>query len=949
MALTAIDRYQLVDEIGRGGMAIVYRAVDPRFRRDVAVKVMTGQMEQDPTLRARFEREAQTIAALEHPAIVPVYDFGEDAGRPYLVMRLMTGGTLADRLKTGALAIDETARILNRIGSALERAHQEGIVHRDLKPSNILFDQYGDAFLTDFGIARLAESSVTLTGEAVIGTPDYMSPEQVHGDRQIDGRSDIYALGVITFEMLTGQRPYHADTPAKTMMRHLMDPVPDIRQVRPDLPQAVDTVITRSMAKEPAERFKTATELTMSLSAISAATLGPLVPPPDETVAAKPPVKPEAGPQTEPAETVPEADGGEPAAELAGEALAEPVNEISAEPETEPVVEPEVEAGAVTEVAGPEMDQAETVLESSLPQTEVAPPPEIAGPAEVGAPVPSGRPARSRPKWLWPVAGAAIVLIVAAVVVAVILSGRSGQNETASETGHSPVAETQAPPESTEPAAVTGGEENQDQGEVMSDAQAAEAATVEAEERSRAEAFEPFFSKLESGDVEGALALADELVAAYPQDAAAYTQRSEVRRMLGDLDGALADAEQAVALAPEAAGGYLALGTAQREMGQLPEALDSNQRALQLNEADPNAHFQLGLTLRAMGNLPEALAELTLAAELMPEEGAVHTVRADLLREMGRPEEALAELARAVELDPENPDLQANLASLLLFDLNRPDEAVEHYGQAIALDPDNGRRFTDRAIAYRFMGDADAALADHERAVRLSPDDPQAHFERALTVLDLLGDPEAALDDLNQALEMDPGWADAYALRGQIYYQHLDDLDRALADFDKAVELAPESDWILASRAAFFRDTGDADAALADYSRAIEVAPDNPANYLERGDLYLNAFNEPDPGVADFDRAVHLRPDDPTVYLSRAQALAWALGDYDPALADLEHCLALDPDLYWCYYEKARIFDALGDTGAAAENYRAYLDHVYEPDCPECQEEAARYLEEKGP
>jgi serine/threonine-protein kinase len=179
MSQDNVSRYQVVEEIGRGGMATVYRAFDPMFKRDVAVKIMSGELLQDPLLRARFEREAQTIAALEHPAIVPVYDFGEDAGRLFLVMRYMDGGTLTDRLSQGSLSIAETTSILARIGGALERAHQKGIIHRDLKPSNILFDSYNDAFLADFGIARLTESSVTLTGDAVIGTPAYITPTRL--------------------------------------------------------------------------------------------------------------------------------------------------------------------------------------------------------------------------------------------------------------------------------------------------------------------------------------------------------------------------------------------------------------------------------------------------------------------------------------------------------------------------------------------------------------------------------------------------------------------------------------------------------------------------------------------------------------------------------------------------------------------------------------------------
>ena len=201
-------------------MATVYEAKDPRFDRVVAVKVLPREFMHDPEFRGRFTREAKTIAALEHPAIVPVYDFGEEDGQPFLVMRLMRGGSLTEKMLAGPISIEETSQILKRIGSALDRAHSMGIVHRDMKPSNILFDEYGEAYLADFGIVQISSSTDALTvSGSLVGTPAYMSPEQVYGDKKLDGRSDIYALGVILFQMLTGTPPYSADTPARMMMK----------------------------------------------------------------------------------------------------------------------------------------------------------------------------------------------------------------------------------------------------------------------------------------------------------------------------------------------------------------------------------------------------------------------------------------------------------------------------------------------------------------------------------------------------------------------------------------------------------------------------------------------------------------------------------------------------------------------------------------------------------
>ena len=265
MTPTKIGRYLIITELGRGGMATVFQAHDPSFKRDVAIKVLPREFLHDPTFRSRFEREAQTIAALEHPAIVPVYDFGEEEGQPYLVMRYMPGGSLADRLRDGPLETAEIAKVLQRIGAALDRAHSQGMVHRDLKPGNILFDQYSDPHLADFGIVKLTQQTSTFTGAGVIGTPAYMSPEQAKGDANIDGRSDIYALGAILFEMLTGIQPYNADTPMGLAVMHIVEPVPRILKVRPDLPPGCETIITRAMAKEREDRYARASELAETL------------------------------------------------------------------------------------------------------------------------------------------------------------------------------------------------------------------------------------------------------------------------------------------------------------------------------------------------------------------------------------------------------------------------------------------------------------------------------------------------------------------------------------------------------------------------------------------------------------------------------------------------------------------------------------------------------------
>lgn len=265
-----IGRYEVKAELGRGGMATVFHGYDPRFKRDVAIKVLPREFLHDPSFRARFEREAQTIAALEHAAIVPVYDFGEQSGVPYFVMRLMPGGSLADHLKQkGSLTLPDVSRIFNRLAPALDYAHSKGVIHRDLKPGNILFDQNNDPYLSDFGIAKLTQGSASFTGSAIVGTPSYMSPEQARSDAVVDARSDVYALGAILFELLTGQTPYKGDTPMSVVVKHITEPVPRILSVDPNLPADCETLISKAMAKDPDARYQTAGEFASALETVA--------------------------------------------------------------------------------------------------------------------------------------------------------------------------------------------------------------------------------------------------------------------------------------------------------------------------------------------------------------------------------------------------------------------------------------------------------------------------------------------------------------------------------------------------------------------------------------------------------------------------------------------------------------------------------------------------------
>ncbi len=262
-----IGGYEIRERIGKGGMATVYLAVQTSMNRPVAIKLLPHDMMKDESYLQRFEREVSIVSTLEHRNIVPVHDHGNYNGQPYIVMRYMNAGSVDDLIRKGPLEPDRYLDIITQIAPALDYAHGKQILHRDLKPSNILLDDHGGAYITDFGIARILGSEnagATLTTQGVLGTPSYMSPEQAQG-QPLDGRSDVYALGVMLFEMATGQRPFQSDTPYTIAVMHVTSPPPAPRSINANIPGAVEQVIYKALKKRPEDRYQSAMELAEAL------------------------------------------------------------------------------------------------------------------------------------------------------------------------------------------------------------------------------------------------------------------------------------------------------------------------------------------------------------------------------------------------------------------------------------------------------------------------------------------------------------------------------------------------------------------------------------------------------------------------------------------------------------------------------------------------------------
>jgi serine/threonine-protein kinase len=248
-----VGKYMIIERAGQGGMSAIFKALDTVTHEIVALKILSAAMAADPTFKARFSREIEVLRSLDHTHILPILDYGDFKGLPYIVMPFYPHGTLKSLIELG-VPLNAGIRIIKQVAEALEYSHGLGITHRDVKPSNILLDEKGNAVLSDFGIAQLTDASLSLTGSGLLGTPSYMSPEQCRG-KEIGNASDQYSLAVVLYEMVTGRTPFDAETPMSLMLNHLNDPIPNPRDINKNVPEEVEEVLLKALSKDPADRY----------------------------------------------------------------------------------------------------------------------------------------------------------------------------------------------------------------------------------------------------------------------------------------------------------------------------------------------------------------------------------------------------------------------------------------------------------------------------------------------------------------------------------------------------------------------------------------------------------------------------------------------------------------------------------------------------------------------
>jgi tetratricopeptide (TPR) repeat protein len=610
--------YRVIDQIGLGGMATVYKAYQPSMDRYVALKVLSTHLSQTPAFVKRFQQEAKMIAKLEHLHILPVYDHDEEGDYLYLVMRYIEAGTLKDRLNRGALSLEDTRRVVSQVGSALEYAHQMGVVHRDLKPSNILVDRQGDCYLTDFGIARMVEGALGMTGSNIIGTPQYMAPEQGESAR-VDHRADIYAMGVVIYEMLTGRPPYDAETPFAVVLKHLTEPLPLPRNLRPNLPEEVERVMLKALAKNPADRYQSMAELVAAFDrAVEAAPAG---------IAQVTPAAPLA------ATAEPVATGSLPASSAWRRWLA-------AQPPW--LLGAAVLGLIVLVVAGLILSQVPGRVEISGGQVQVILPTDTVMPTILPLPTATE----------------------AAVVIPPTITApptREKITATPKPTSTRVVLPTVAVSSAVEQAPALAGLVD----EAVAGRNWAEALTAISEAIKLDPANPQYYLRRAFiydaglGQMDKAVADASMAIELAPSLVEAWKTRGTASMHGGECGPALLDIEQAIALDPERFDSYVDRADVLRCLGRFDEAIADYGRGLALNPSSSWAYWTRGMLYEQKGDLAAALADYGQAITLQPDDAWASTdfynSRAGVYRALDQHRQALADCQMILQLIPNDP------------------------------------------------------------------------------------------------------------------------------------------------------------------------------------------------------------------------------------------------------------------------------------------------------
>ncbi|MBN1919617.1 MAG: protein kinase [Anaerolineae bacterium] len=808
---TTMGQYQILDELGRGGMAIVYKAWQPSLRRYVALKVLLPYLGNDPEFIQRFQQEGIVAANLSHPHIVTIYEVGQHEGHIFIAMEYVEGTSLEQLvLDQGALPLERAVGILRQVAEALDYAHKRRFLHRDIKPANILLAEDDRVVITDFGIAKALEGSgatarLTSTG-TVLGTPAYMSPEQIQG-LAVDHRSDLYALGIVAYEMLSGQVPFDGTTTA-LLYAQVNNPPPAITRFTPGLPQHVEWTIARMLAKQSSERFVSAGEFVAALAGAA----GAAVPAPAYGISATPPMPapaPRGGTAVMPPGTQLPQYNGLPAS--APTASSQPYGTVPAN----------MPAG------GPPAPYGYPPTQAAAPSPAYGYPPAASGWAE---PVPAKK---KRAVWPWLVGGGILLVLVA---VAAVFGYFFLQRMTVARL----VEEGEAALAAQDYAA----------------AQVAFEAALEKDAENAAAYRGLGWAQYESGQYEAAGASFGNAVQLEPESVDGYKGQSISYYAVKDYENAYTASQQWVAREPNNLEAHNQLGLAAYQSRRHTEARDAFLRSLELGESETAFDGLSNLYLQ-QGEFDSLLEVSERWAQIAPESADAYRMMGLAFNGLNQCDPAINAFSRSLEIQEkaesyeglttvynkckdyegalttaekwinlDASDVKARVAyGNALMNLKRYDEAISVYKEANRIKETVGA-YLGLTVSYHQSGDYASSLTYGEKWIALAPTDPLAfsvtgwssfhlkRFDEAVTYFlqsaeiqenisayTGLCNAHYALEQYNEALvandrwvELEPRNANAHAFRGWIYVK-LGDCDFATQSFTTALEINPDYSW----------------------------------------------------------------------------------------------------------------------------------------------------------
>jgi serine/threonine protein kinase/tetratricopeptide (TPR) repeat protein len=871
LAGKTLGKYRLIEQLGRGGFASVYKAYQARLDRYVAVKVLHPHLVEGEDFLARFEREAKAVATLRHPNIVIVHDFDVEDNIYYMVMEFIDGQSLKEKLlqlnaSQTYMPLATIEQIMKCITEALDYAHDRGMLHRDVKPSNVILDTKGEAFLTDFGIARiLSNTQFTATG-ALIGTPAYMSPEQGQG-LGVSPASDVYSLGVMLYEFLTGHVPFDADTPLAIIFKHISDPLPSIRTTRPELPEGLERVVYKALAKDPDDRFQRPGEMMVVLADVLKELSQPEAPATPTTIAEPVPGE-DIQPQPESEEIPATVATREPDYDLAkaptvavdsGEEIqAEAFDELG---EDEAPDEEFFKAPTIAVAEGPlepiedtgvdELQLAEDEIEvKSYQAPTIATDSESLGAEPAARPI-SGVPAVERTprkvaekkKWyqsnLFRVGG---VFLVVLILIGIVLSSLIKTEDKAEPTLQAVVATA-----TTRPTRVPTPTHPPEPTEIPGMAVFEHGMVLLHEEKNYKEAILRFNQAEELGFMEPQL----------------YANRGwachEAQFYQGECsyESAIRDYSQAIEMDPNQARFYSLRAWSFIHLENFGGAIEDYSRAIELEPENPEHWNGRGDVYARIGDLEPALEDINHAIELDPENDGYYSTRAWAYLNSGNLEAAAEDFSKAIELNPENPEYWWERGWRYL-DLGRFDEAIADFDQAINLLPEALQPYIGKAHAFAQLGDYDAAIQNIDTAIDLEPRNDWLYLVRARILWWNFNEVEAAVSDLRKAIEVNPNNWEAYMNLGEIYAYHYGDLDQGIHNFNQAVKVAPRGiDTPFVVRGIYYNHVENWEMAIKDFIMAIRIFPENPEPYGHRGYAHQE-MGQLDEARADYNRFLEL-------------------------------------------------------------------------------------------